>query len=342
MKVRDTGMKILIDACGGDHAPLEVLRGAQLAVERYGVTMVLCGREEELRELAAKSGVSLEGMEFAEAPGIMPMDAEPAEILKAYAESSMAVGLRLLAEGGGDAFVSAGNTGALMVGSSLIVKRLKGIRRAAIGTVIPNATGTYMLIDAGANAECRPEMLLQFGVMGSAYMRKIMGVQSPRVGVLNIGTERSKGLELQIAACKLLEGAPLNFIGNVEAREIPLGGCDVAVCDGFVGNIVLKHTEGMGKLMSAELKRILLRNAGSKFAALFLKEGITEFRRRMDYTEHGGAPLLGIAKPVIKAHGSSNAKAFMNAVRQAKTVCEAGVIAQIEESLRQMQQEEGE
>ena len=334
--------KIIIDAYGGDNAPLEVLRGARMAADEYGVLMVLCGKEDEMREVAEKNNISLAGMEIAHAPGVMPMGGEPTDVLKAHSDSSMALGLKMLAEGKGDAFVSAGSTGALVVGASLIVKRLKGIKRPAIGTMIPNSVGAYMLMDSGANAECRPEMLLQFGIMGSAYMQKIMNMESPRVGVVNIGAEETKGLDLQIEAGKLLHKAPVNFVGNVEAREIPLGGCDVAVCDGFVGNIILKHTEGMGKLLSLEFKNILLKNAGTKFASIFLKDGIAAFRKKLDYAEHGGAPLMGISKPVIKAHGSSNAQAFKNAIRQAKTVHETGVIAEISSALKQMAQEEGE
>lgn len=326
-------LKIIIDAYGGDNAPLEILKGTVQAVAEYGVEAVLCGREAELRELAAGCGVSLEGISFLHADAGMPAEAEPTEILKSHSGSSMAVGMKLLAEGGGDAFVTAGSTGAAVVGASLIVKRIKGIKRPALGTVIPTSTGCYMLLDVGANTECRPEMLTQFGVMGSVYMEKLMGITNPQVGLVNIGTEDNKGLDLQVETAKLLRKAPVQFVGNVEARELPLGGCDVAVADGFTGNILLKLTEGMGKMMSVELKKILLRNAVSKVAAVFLKDGVMEFRARMDYTEYGGAPLLGIAKPVIKAHGSSNAKAVKNAVRQAKMVCERQVIDVIRASL---------
>lgn len=329
-------MKVIVDAYGGDNAPLEILKGTALAVKELGVQAVVCGDENELKKVAADNGISIAGFEFAQADGNIPVTADPTEILKAYSGSSMACGLRLLAEGGGDAFVSAGSTGAVVVGATLIVKRIRGIKRAALGTVIPTSEGCYMLMDIGANAECRPEMLQQFGLMGSVYMDKIMGIKKPRVGMVNIGTEENKGLELQIEANKLLKQAPVNFIGNVEARELPLGGCDVAVADGFVGNILLKLTEGMGKLMSIEIKRIFLRNTISKLAAAVLSGGIKNFRAKMDYTEYGGAPLMGISKPVIKAHGSSNAKAFKNAIRQAKMVCDNNMIGIIEDSLAQM------
>lgn len=318
-------MKVIVDAYGGDHAPLEILKGTAMAVEEYGVEAVLCGDERELRELAQAEGISLSGITFVQAQGNIPVEADPAEILKSYSECSMAVGLKQLAQGG-DAFVSAGSTGALVIGSTLIVKRLKGVKRAALATIIPSTTGSYMLVDVGANAECRPEMLAQFGIMGSVYMEQIMGVNDPRVGMVNIGTEETKGLTLQIEANALLKEAPVNFIGNVEARELPLGGCDVAVTDGFTGNVILKLTEGMGKMMSSEMKRIFTRNTASKVASLAVKGGIQDFRARMDYTEHGGAPLMGLTRPVIKAHGSSNAKAIKNAIRQAKKVCDIGMI----------------
>jgi len=218
----------------------------------------------------------------------------------------------------------------------MIVKRIKGVKRPALGCMIPTNQGAYMLLDMGANAECRPEMLRQFGIMGSAYVERVIGVPSPRVGLVNIGSEASKGLELQVQAYDLLKESPLNFVGNLEARELPLDGCDVAVCDGFTGNIILKLTEGLGKMMTGELKTMLTAGPATKMAYLLLKKQLKEFRRKLDYTEYGGAPLMGIAKPVIKAHGSSNAKAFKNAIRQAKTVYENQVIQVIESALSRL------
>lgn len=326
-------MKIIVDAFGGDNAPLEILKGTADAIAEYGVTAVLTGDEQNIREVAESNNISLFGMEFLQADQIMPVEAEPTEVLKAYAGSSMTVGLKHLAEGGGDAFVTAGSTGAAVVGASLIVKRIKGVKRPALAPIIPNSAGRYMILDIGANAECRPEMLVQFGIMGSAYMKTFLGVENPRVGLVNIGAEETKGLELHVETYKLMQKAPVNFVGNVEARDLPLGGCDVAVTDGFVGNIVLKHTEGMAKFFSTELKNILFASIANKLAALVLKKSIDDFRKKMDYTEYGGTPLLGISKPVIKAHGSSNAKAFKNAIRQAKEMCENNVIEQIRRSL---------
>lgn len=322
-------MKVIVDAFGGDNAPLEIVLGVAAAISEYGVEAVLCGDKQSLRTLIAAQNIPMNGISFAHAKSVMPVEAEPTEILKSYKDSSMAVGMKLLADGGGDAFVTAGSTGAAVVGASLIVKRIKGVKRPALAPIIPDAKGCHMMIDIGANAECRPEMLVQFGVMGSAYMKTFLGVENPRVGLVNIGAEETKGLSLHVEANKLMKSAPINFIGNVEARDLPLGGCDVAVTDGFVGNILLKHTEGMAKFFSAELKNILLASTTSKLAALILKKGIDGFKKKMDYSEYGGTPLLGIAKPVIKAHGSSNARAIKNAVRQAKSMCDNDVIAKI-------------
>lgn len=329
-------MRIIVDLFGGDKAPFECLKGCAMAVAEYGVDIVAVGSEKVLRELAAKNEISLARISITDVEKVIPVEVDPTEVVKSYDDSTMAVGLKMLASGEGDAFVSAGSTGAVTVGASLFVKRIKGVKRAAIASVIPNAKGGYLLVDIGANKECRPEMLTQFGVMGSVYMENIMGVKAPRVGMINIGTEDNKGLELQKLANEQLRLAPINFIGNVEARELPLGGCDVAVCDGFTGNVVLKLTEGLGKWFGNELKDIFMEKASSKFGYLFVRDGVNGFRKKMDYKEHGGAPLMGIAKTVIKAHGSSDAKAFKNAIRQAKEYTERGVIARIEDSLARL------
>ena len=238
-------MRIIVDAYGGDNAPEAVLRGCRMAADQWKCEIILTGDGEKLRARAAELGVSLEGMTIAEAPDVFPMEAEPTAIMKQYKDSSMARGLQMLAEGGGEALVSAGSTGALVVGGTLIVKRIKGVKRPAIGTVVPCKDGCFMMLDSGANHDCRPEMLRQFGLMGSVYMKRILGVPNPRVGLVNIGVEETKGTELQVEAYGLMKEAGYNFIGNVEAREVPLGGCDVAVCDGFTGNIILKTTEGI-------------------------------------------------------------------------------------------------
>ena len=332
-------MRIIVDAFGGDHAPLEVLKGCALAKEEYGVEITLCGDEEKIRACAKDNGIALDGMDILHAPAVIPVEADPTTLLKEYADSSMAMGMKALKNGEGDAFVSAGSTGALVVGASLIVKRLKGVRRVGLATVIPNSNKFYLLMDAGANAECRPEMLAQFGVMGSVYMERLKGVKNPRVGLINIGTEETKGLELQLESYKLLQKAPVNFIGNVEARGLALGECDVAVCDGFVGNVALKLTEGLAKYFSNELKGMFMANLKTKIAALLMKDKIAAFKKSMDYKEHGGAPLLGASLPVIKAHGSSDAKAFKNAIRQAKEYVDNKVIEEMQNALHELKTE---
>ncbi len=326
-------MKIIVDGFGGDNAPLETLKGCAQAVKEYGVSIIVTGDTAKLESCAKDNAIPMEGIAFAHAPQVITMEDEPTDVIRAKEDCSMAVGLKLLREGKGDAFVSAGNTGALVVGSSTLAGRIKGIKRAALAPLLPTAKGPYMLMDSGANLDCRPEMLVQFGIMGSVYMNKVLSIPAPRVGVVNVGTEDTKGTELEIEANRLFSHAPVNCIGNIEARELPLGGCDVAVTDGFTGNVILKLTEGLAKGFSQSLKGILLKNLGTKLAALALKSGITEFRKTMDYTEYGGAPLMGIARPVIKAHGSSDAKAFMNAIRQAKLFSEQNVIGEIETAL---------
>ncbi|MBQ8623646.1 MAG: phosphate acyltransferase PlsX [Oscillospiraceae bacterium] len=322
-------MRIIVDGFGGDNAPLEVLKGAVLAVKNLGVEVTVVGDTERINTCAKENNIDISQLKIHHAETVMDVCCDPALILKEYSNSSMAVGLKLLKDGEGDAFVSAGSTGALVMGATFIVKRLKGIKRAALATVVPTVDKPVMLLDVGANAECRPEMLLQFGIMGSAYMNLLMGVDNPRVALANIGAERTKGRELEIEAYNLLEKAPINFIGNIEAREVPLGGSDVVVSDGFTGNILLKTYEGMGKFMGISMKQMLSKNIG----VLFLLNRVNAFKRKMDYKEYGGAPLLGTSKPVIKAHGSSDEKAFYNAIRQAKIFHETNVIGEFSEAL---------
>lgn len=330
-------MKVIIDMYGGDNAPKAPILGAAMAAKELGTEIVAVGNEAEMRKICEENGVS--GFEFIDAPMVMPVCAEPTEILKEYKQSSLAVGLKALADGRGDAFVSAGSTGAIVVGATLIVKRIKGIKRAALASVIPGLDKSYMLLDLGANVECRPEMLCQFASMGSIYMNKVEGVPNPEVGLINIGAEESKGGELQKEAYQLMKAASFNFIGNIEPRDLPKGVCDVAVADGWTGNVVLKLTEGLSSAFGKKLKGIMLRNFFTKLGALTMKKGVAEFKKSMDYTERGGAPLLGIAKPVIKAHGSSDPKAFMNAIRQAKTFYEQDVIGTISAAVAAQKEE---
>ncbi len=330
-------MKVIIDMYGGDNAPKAPILGAAMAAKELGVEIVAVGNEAEMRKICEENGIS--GFEFIDAPLVMPVCAEPTEVMKSYKESSLAVGLRALAEGRGDAYVGAGSTGAIVVGATLIVKRIKGIKRAALASVIPGLDKSYMLLDLGANVECRPEMLCQFASMGSIYMNRVEGVPNPEVGLINIGAEESKGGELQKESYQLMKAANFNFIGNVEPRDLPRGVCDVAVADGWTGNVVLKLTEGLASAFGKRLKAMMMSSLLTKLGALTMKKGIADFKKSMDYTERGGAPLLGIAKPVIKAHGSSDPKAFMNAIRQAKAFYEQDVIGTISAAVAAQKEE---
>lgn len=330
-------MRVIVDAFGGDNAPLEVIKGCARAVSELGVNVVLTGSRNKIEKCAAENGISLSGIEIEHTDDVFDIHEEPKEIIKSGSNSSMALGLRLLSEGKGDAFVSAGSTGALVMGATFIVKRIKGIKRVAPSPVMPADKGSFVLVDAGANTECRPEMLVQFAVMGSAYMEKVMGVNNPKVGLLNIGSEETKGRELEIAAYKLLEESGLNFVGNIEARDMPKGEVQVVVTDGFTGNIALKLYEGMGSFFSKKLKWIF--SGLGKIGAIVSLGKIKKLRRQMDYKEVGGSALLGVKKPVIKAHGSSDATAFFNAVRQAKKIVDGNVIGEIESYVSRMAKE---
>lgn len=333
-------MNIVIDAFGGDNAPLEVIKGAVDANRDFNIDITLVGDENTIKKCAKDNALDISALKIKHADSVIDVCEEPTNVIKSKKDCSMAVGMQTLADGEGDAFVSAGSTGALVVGATFIVKRQKGIKRPALATILPTATTPTMLLDSGANADCRPEMLVQFAIMGSAYMNKILSVESPRIGLVNIGSEESKGRELELETYKQLKNAPVNFTGNIEARQIPMGDCDVVVTDGFSGNLLLKLYEGMAKFFSGELKALLTKDFKSKIAALMVLNNVKEFKKKVDYSEYGGAPLLGTAKPVIKAHGSSNAKAFYNAIRQAKQFTETKVIDEISNAIESMKKHE--
>lgn len=333
-------MKIIVDAFGGDNAPLEVIKGSAMAVEQLGVEIILTGDENKIKAAAAENNISLDGISIMHTESVIDIHEEPTSIIKERSDCSMAIGLKALADGEGDAFVSAGSTGALVVGATFIAKRIKGIKRAALAPVMPTDKGYMMLVDAGANVDCRPEMLVQFGIMGSCYMQRVLGVKSPKVGLINVGAEDTKGREMDIEAYKMLKEAPVNFYGNLEARDIPLGECEVVVSDGFTGNVALKLYEGMGSYFSHTLKDMLMGSFGGKLAALLIMKKIKAFKKKMDYSETGGAVLMGISKPVIKAHGSSNAKAFYNAIRRAKNCVDGDIIGEITKSLELLKKQE--
>ena len=325
---------------GGDHAPEAPVLGAVEAAKAYGVEITLVGRGESILEVLRRHGIDNlpEGVEIANADDVVDMHDDPGTVIHKRKNSSMVVGLRQLAQGQGDAFVSAGSTGALLTGATLIVKRIRGIRRAAMGPAMPNkAGGNTVIVDCGANAECTPEFLLQFGLVGSAYAKKRLGIAQPRVGLLNIGTEDSKGTPLQRETYALLQDAHqkglVNFVGNVEARDVPLGAVDVVVCDGFSGNVLLKSIEGTAMFMGSLMKKMFKKDLFSKLGYLLCSSGVKQMMKLLDYHEIGGTQLLGIQKPVIKAHGSSDALAFRNAVKQAMDAVSNDITPDLEQAL---------
>ena len=328
-------MKIILDAMGGDKAPLEIIRGAVMAVSEYDAAIMLVGNVEKMREAAAADGISLdnEKIECIDASEVITMEDAPLSV-RTKKDSSMAVGLRLLSEGRGDAFVSAGNTGALYAGASLIVGRIKGFRKAAIATIMPFEKPA-LLIDSGANTVVTDENLEQFALMGSIYMERLFGIESPRVGLLNNGSEPTKGTQvLQDAYVRLRDSDAINFVGNVEGKDVTNDSCDVIVTDGFTGNVFLKLTEGLGALLLGKLKKIYKKNTLTKLSAAIIKKDITAFKKEFDASEYGGAPILGISRPVIKSHGSSDALEIKNAVRQAINYVNTGIILEIAKQSR--------
>lgn len=327
-------MRIVVDAFGGDNAPLEIVKGAAEASNQFNAEITLTGNKVEIEKIIQEKNLKFFGeLVIVDTDDVISMHDDPTTILKAHSNSSMALAFKELCDGRADAFVSAGSTGAIVVGGTLIVKRIKGIKRPALGGLIPSPEGHYMLMDMGANAECRPEMLAQFGIMASVYLEKVEGIHNPKIGLLNIGVEDTKGDELRVEAYKLLKQAPINFVGNIESREMPKGVCDAVIADGYTGNIALKLIEGTSITLFKMVKQALYKNIINKIAALILKKDLYALKSMMDSSEVGGAPLLGVSKPVIKAHGSSDAKAIKNAIRQAIIFTEKNVINTISENI---------
>ena len=332
-------MRVVVDAFGGDNAPTEIVKGASLASNEYSAEITLTGKEETIKKIIAENDLKFYGeLKIVDTDDVISMHDEPTSLVKAHSESSMALAFKELAEDKADAFVSAGSTGAVVVGGTLIVKRIKGIKRPALGGIIPAPKGHYLMMDMGANAECRPEMLCQFGIMASAYLEGVEGKKNPEIGLLNIGTEDTKGGELQKEAYKLMKEAPINFVGNIESREMPKGVCDAVITDGFTGNIALKLIEGTSSTLFSLIKEVFYKSLINKLAALVVKKDLSGLKKLMDSTEVGGAPLLGVRKTVIKAHGSSNAKAIKNAVGQAIKFTETGVVEKITASLSEIKE----
>ena len=335
-------MKIIVDAMGGDNAPQCNVKGALAAVKELGVEVTLVGRGDDI--MASLKELGLEeppaGVEIVHASEVVTMDDNPATAFKEKKDSSLTVGLNLVKEGKGDAFVSAGSTGALLSGATLLTKRIRGIRRAAMAPLVPNPKGGAILIDCGATAECTPEYLLQFAFMGSYYAEHILGRPEPSVGLLNIGVEEGKGTQLQRDTYALLKAAGdegrIRFAGNVEAREAVLGAVDVIVTDGYSGNIFLKTLEGTALFLSGQMKKMFKKNLLTMLAAGMVSGGIRDFKKLMDSREVGGTPLLGISKAVVKAHGSSDDYAIKNAIAQAAKFAGSGIIESITENISYM------
>ena len=335
-------MKIIVDAMGGDNAPQAIVQGALDAHKQHGVDVLLVGRAADvLRAVEACGEKTLPaGVELKDASEVVEISDDPATAFKMKKDSSLTVGLNLLKAGEGDAFVSAGSTGALLSGATLLVKRIRGIRRAAMGPVIPVLGGKAVLCDCGANAECTPEYLLQFAYLGNYYAKRVLGVEKPRVALLNIGAEEEKGDALRHETYALLQAASeegrLHFTGNIEASDVMMGGADVVVADGFTGNVMLKSLEGTGKFLLKELKKMFLSSTKTKLAAAMVKSDMADMKKLLDPSEIGGTPFLGISKPVIKAHGGSDANAIKNAILRAKEYAESGFIEEIEKNIDYM------
>lgn len=326
-------MKIIVDAFGGDNAPKEILLGCAQAMEELGIEIVLSGDRARLEAAAKELGLPedlFRQMEILECGDVLSMEDEPTSVIKEKSGSSMAVGLRALAGGKGDAFASAGNSGALVVGATMIVKRIRGVKRVSFAPILPKQPGIFMLNDGGANVDCRPEMLLQFGLMGSEYMKRVIGVNAPRVGLANVGQESHKGDDLRREAYALLSGCKeINFTGNVEPRDIPFDACDVVVCDGFTGNMLLKMYEGVALAVLGAVKGVFTKSLKNKLAASAVYKDMKLLKKQMDYNEYGGAPIMGASKPVFKIHGSAKASTVKNALRLTKDYVNSGFVDEI-------------
>ncbi len=331
-------MKIIVDAMGGDNAPMAPVEASVRAVKELDVEIVLVGKKEIVEKELSAYDYPNDKISIANADEVITNHEEPAKAVRSKKNASVVVAANMLKKGEGDAMLSMGNTGALLASGLLIVGRIKGILRPALATLLPSAKGTKMLIDAGANTNCKPENLVQFGIMGSIYMKNVLGIESPTVGLMSNGEEEGKGDELTKETFPLLKKAPINFIGNIEGRDVMEGTADVITCDGFVGNVILKTVEGMGHVVSTKVKNIFMKNLFTKLGAIFVMGGLNEFKQSMDYREYGGAPLLGTKRPVIKGHGSSDAKAVFSAIRQAKKFVETNLIEEIVNNINCMEE----
>ena len=329
-------MKIILDAMGGDHAPMQIVLGAIEAVKEYDIDVILTGDKSQIEKILLDNNADMNKFEIVHTTDIITNKDHPVEAIRKKKDSSLVVGMRMLKEKKADAFISAGNTGAVLAGGLFIAGRIKGIDRPALAPILPGKKKPFMLIDAGANAECKPSNLLQFAVMGEIYMNKVLNVASPEVALVNIGAEEEKGSKFTREAFGILKTSSVNFKGNIEGREIPEGAADVVVCDGFTGNTILKMFEGVSQTIFDILKEEIMSSAMTKIGGALLKPVFRSFKKKFDYTEYGGAILLGTEGTVIKAHGSSNAKAVKNAVRQAVLSVKGGVVENIKLEIEKM------
>lgn len=327
-------MRLIVDAMGGDNAPGEIIKGCIEALKEYKINITLVGKEDNIKSILIRENINTDNIEVVDADEVIQNDEAPTTAIRKKKNSSMVVGLRLLKEGKGDAFISAGSTGALLAGGLFIVGRIKGIDRPALAPVLPGKNGPFMLIDAGANAECKVKNILQFALMGDIYSKKILNKLNPKIALVNIGSEEEKGTEFTKACYSELKNQAFNFVGNIEGREIPLGDTDVVVCDGFSGNLILKMYEGVAGTVFDILKKEIMSSIRTKIGGMLLKPAFKVFKNKFDYTEYGGAILLGINGTVIKAHGSSNANAIKNAIRQAIKCSENQIVECIKDNIQ--------
>ncbi|MDP4180049.1 MAG: phosphate acyltransferase PlsX [Bacillota bacterium] len=334
-------MLILVDAMGGDNAPLEIVKGCIDAInENNDFDIMLIGDQDKINAIIKENGFKNDRLKVFHTTDVITNEDSPVKAIKSKKNSSMVVGLNMIKEKKGDVFLSAGNTGALMAGSLFILGRIKGVERPSLMAFLPSSKGLSVLVDAGANVNCKPTNLLQFGVMGSLYVSEVFGIESPRVGIINVGAEEKKGNDLVKMAYPMLKEAHINFVGNIEGRQILDGDADVVVCDGFVGNVLLKSMEGAAGYFIGSLKDIFNKNILTKLAALIVKNDLKKFKKDLDYTEYGGVPMLGVNGKVIKSHGSSNAKAIKNAIIRAKSYVNSTVLEQIREEFKNMEVED--
>ncbi|MEG2017627.1 MAG: phosphate acyltransferase PlsX [Clostridium sp.] len=319
-------MRVVVDGMGGDNSPQAIVEGCVLAQKEYGVEIIITGSKEKIEAELAKYEYNKNAITIVDAREVISTNEAPVKALKTKKDSSLVKALDLVKNGEADAVVSAGSTGAFLAGCTLIVKRIKGISRPALAPVMPGKNGPFMIIDAGANADCKPQYLTQFAQMGKVYFENVLGVNNPTVGLVNIGEEEEKGNDLTKAAYQLLKEEDINFIGNIEPRDIPKGKVNVLVCDGFVGNTVLKMYEGVAETILSEIKAEIMGSFVTKIGGALLTPVFKRFKKHYDYKEYGGAAFLGVNGICIKAHGSSDARALKNAIKVSKVYYDTGVL----------------